>query len=152
MTITKLIKRLYLDYDAEWAGFLYRASVESGGHLYHTDQEGAKFYLDNSPQNKVRVYECPNIDCILLDTDSHFDVPTQQDGVLTVGIPYLSKFGDINDWVNVMDDALPLIVKEFGAVVINGETGAEVWGTPVEVALGSSPRETTQPSALATLR
>jgi hypothetical protein len=159
MKLAQFIHNLYnRDNDSPWNGYLYRASKEAGGHLYHTDPEGAQFYTWNEPQNVVRVYECPDIVPICLYVDSGDDppVPTMIDGVLSISLMYLYQItgedpDEEDDWVNVMDRALPILTKQYPGVVIVGETGAQVTGFPVEVALAVPPQETHSPAAIATL-
>lgn len=158
MRLPQLINKIYQFDDIIWSGYLYRASTEAGGHLYHTDPLGAQYYTWYEPRNVIRVYECPDIEPILLDTTSgdYPPVPTIIDGVLTISIIYLYEItgqdpDDGDDWVNVMDLALPILTKQYPAVVIYGETGAKVTGFPVEVALAKSPPQATSPEAIATL-
>ena len=158
MRLPQIIHKLYEYEETGWSGYLYRASKDVGGHLYHTDYLGAQYYTWNEPQNKIRVYECPDVEAILLDTESGDDppVPTIINGILTISVAYLYEItgedpDEEDDWVNVMDRALPILTKRYPAVVIYGQTGAEVTGYPVEVALSISPKQATDPEAIATL-
>lgn len=158
MRLAQLIRYLYRDSETPWSGYLYRASREAGGHLYHTDPEGARYYTWNQPHNILRVYECPDISAACFCTDSGDDPPTPAviNGVVQISLLYLYQItgrdpDDGDDWVNVMDDALPILTKKYPAIVIDGETGDEVTGFPVEVALAESPKEASGPAAISTL-
>ena len=141
-TIREIIERQYNEiYGATWTGFLYRSSDRPGGIFYHTDPDGARFY-----GRSIGVYECPGIVGLLLDTESLNDRPVLINGEMVIGIPYIGKLLNIddheiyNDWVLSVEQALPYIFKDYGALVISGETGKWVEGTSVEVALVTPPR------------
>lgn len=83
-------------------------------------------------------------------------VPTVVDGVVQISLLYLYKItgqslDDGEDWVIVMDEALPILTKKYPAITIVGETGDHVDGFPVEVALAESAKEVFSPDAISTL-
>lgn len=75
MNLREFIHYLYKGSETPWSGYLYRASTKAGGHLYHTDPNGARYYTWNQPQNILRVYECPDLPAACLFTDSEDNPP-----------------------------------------------------------------------------
>lgn len=123
--IKKVIKDAYKYYGANWDGKLWRSGGDSGlssGTYYHTDIEGAEFYGSNPKE--IPVPQCSKVAFLDLDNPSHLEF------VESLSSP-LEVMGDI---ALVIEEALPKIRQMgFDCLVISGETGRDVWGTPVEV-------------------
>lgn len=115
--------------DDGWNGYLYR----SGGHgiFYHTSAIGASFYGKD-----VKKYETPLANKVII-----IDIDEEIGNKRRIGLKQISKL--INKTVDeiieddlaiAIEQSLPIIKdKGYDAVVIVGETGAEVYGDPVEV-------------------
>lgn len=123
MNLTQIIKH----YNPEWDGFLYRSG--QSGIFYHTSLEGAQFYGNN-----IKKYKPPQTNKIIVIDIDHVGPPSGN----IIGLETIGKLiGKTIDEVIEMDlalaieEALPKINAD--AVIIYGDTGAEVQGVPVEV-------------------
>jgi hypothetical protein len=119
------IKRLFREYEEKWDGKLYRAGPD--GDYFHTSREGAEFYATS--EFSVEEFPLPtfsNAIVIDFDNDKHMD--------------FLYSLAGVDDPCMVEDisillDGVRPKLKDLGfdCLIINGETGAEVEGVPVEV-------------------
>jgi predicted kinase len=125
---SKLIHGLYENYDEPWSGKLYRHGPTEGDKpvYYHTNHEGAEFYGPD-----VKEYSAD-----MSGKTIHLNIEDDKT------IRLITKFApeELDDNGNVMDVALGLEkimpkLKEMGYdwAVIEGETGSDVSGAPVEV-------------------
>jgi hypothetical protein len=137
--LKEIILELYAKYGQDWTGYLYRAG--DAGLYYHTDAHGAEFY------GAARVYECPDVEPVLIIDLNEVD-----------GLSYVAKLRGVTvdelieyDLALAIEETLPAIFKSYQAVVIDGETGRDVQGTPVEVAFPAPLQPTDAPEAIATL-
>lgn len=125
---SEYIKRALRDYDvSSWDGMVHRIGPE--GSYYHVSQEGAEFYQDIHPEHEVESMPLPsfsNAALIDLDRADHLE--------------FLYQIGDVKD-PNLVDDMSSLIDQilpemrklGFDGVIINGETGSDVEGPPIEI-------------------
>lgn len=121
--INKLISKLFAEYDQQWSGKLYRFGND--GIYYHTSFDGAAFYGENPS-----TFECPNItNGLYIDVDADHEKIVQ-----------LSK-NDEDIGIAIEIIAPIFRDKGFDCIVINGETGAEVAGVPIEVILFKKPKQ-----------
>jgi len=128
--LNNIIHKIYRDtFDTEWSGLLYKVG---SGIYYHTDPEGAEFYVDKSAtgRSEVKTYKPFNANNVLI---VGLDIV---DGKLpVVGGDFIEELigknsGDIG--IDI-EEAIPKIRElGFDAVIIAGETG-DVPGVPVEV-------------------
>lgn len=114
-----------------WNGYLYRSG--GPGIYYHTEKEGAEFYGDD-----IEVYDCPDVDNVaLIDIEGELaniefaDTFTLEDIAKILGMSMDEVLG--YHLANAIEDALPFLFKKYEAVIIHGETGAHVTGTPIEI-------------------
>ena len=120
--LSATIRSLYEEYDEKWSGYLYRSSEK--GIYYHTNQDGAKFY------GKTDKFECPDdVNGVLIDLDEDY-------------AEIIEKTGESEDVGLAVEKFLPILRRSlhFDCVVINGETGRDVTGIPVEVVLFDEPK------------
>ncbi len=136
-SLTALLKRLVKRYEEEdedgvevWDGIIHRAGAlrdaESGGTFFHVQHEGADYYAQ-SGDHVVNSYRCPEIPTALLDLSKHGDL--------------LSEIYPDSDITDAVETALPTFFKTSGAraIVVHGQTGSDVWGSPIEVVLLDPP-------------
>ena len=117
------IHSLYTDYDEQWSELLYRAG--NHGIFYHTCERGAGFY------GKPEAYECPiNAKGVILDLDEDYDWVSSLDN-------------NSDDFALIIEDEVIPYLRKLGydCIIINGETGREVAGVPIEVVLFSTPQK-----------
>jgi len=122
--LRQLIEKAYKAYDQEWDGKLWRSGSSSSllsGTYYHTDFEGAEFY---GVPEEHKLPNCSKIAFLDLDNPNHLEF------IESLSKP-LEVMGDI---ALVIEESLPELKKlGFDCLVISGDTGRDIWGTPVEV-------------------
>lgn len=120
--LSSLISDLHINkYNEKWSGYLYRAG--DSGVFYHTSKEGSEFYGKD-----VALYECPIVNGILIDLDVDYD-------------EIMAMANGEDDIALAIEAILPILQKRgFNCVVLDGETGAEVTGVPVEIILFDKPK------------
>ncbi len=127
MSLPEIINNLYRKYDDVWSGNLYRSG--NSGIYYHTNQEGASFYGDD-----VKTFECPKLNNVLV-------VDLEDVGSMEKIAELADKTYDefIEDDIALgLEEVIPILFSNgFEAIVIEGETGAEVEGIPIEVVFPS---------------
>lgn len=123
------VESFYGDSEEPWTGKIYRSGPEQDITYYHTQQEGAEFYEEINKE-KVKEYDLPTSGKTLaIDIDDDYYYLNQL---------YTETTGqdsdDVGDIALVLEELMPVFKGQgYEWVVIFGETGAEVWGYPVEV-------------------
>lgn len=108
------------EYEPDWDGTIWRAGND--GVFYHVTKEGAEFY--GEPEQ----YKLPQFRNVL-----HLDI--DQNGLdIIAKVHKLSVDDIIDNWVEYMEEAIPIFKSQgYDAVLIEGETGMEVTGPPLEI-------------------
>ena len=122
--LPSVIASLYEEYGEKWSGYLFRAGGR--GIFYHTVESGAEYY-----GNDVKKFECPiTVNGIAIDLDSDYEK-----------IAKLSSQETEDIALAIEDSVIPALRRSgYDCIVINGETGTDVTGTPVEVVLFDAPK------------
>lgn len=121
------IKKSLKDYeDAQWNGKIYR--VGPAGSYYHVSPEGAELYRSIYPDNEVQEYDFPSFSKVALldlDNEDHLNFIYETSGVES----------EMADDISTLIEGLLPILKNLGfdGLIINGETGSDVEGPPIEI-------------------
>lgn len=132
--ISTFISELYgSQYNDEWTGQVYRSGPEHSDRptYYHTNEDGASYY-SQIHQQPVSTRPSPSGQAIYIDIDDE----THIDFISTLlGYPDgMTALNNVGDVALLIEQALSYL-RSYGIpyLIINGATGAEVTGTPIEI-------------------